>query len=171
MCREEHKRGDGYSIIFEHDKHQNVLDQYVCGNCCIENENLVEGGQPYQFDPKIFKKDYLIQVNPTVRFGNFLSESVLNYNGNMLGEFLTHSYGSAIKYMEEHDRMVRDSQIRETQIQADSEYIFTGRDLTRMTGLYEDDLVILREYITPFQRSFGKITIDEAITIFFVYAR
>ena len=100
-----------------------------------------------------------------------MPDQLLKFNGGLFGELLTHAYGSQIEFMRKHNELVRRSRVRESQIQADAEFKFSGRELSRMTGLYEEDLEELRNHIRPFERAFAKITTNEALMIFFVYAR
>lgn len=113
----------------------------------------------------------MIEKNPTVEFGNFLTDRAMKFSDGMFGKIMENVFETAMKFVKEHDDLIRSTQIRESQIYDQSKYIFSGRDRSRMTGLEEDDLKELRDHMEPFKRSFSKITIDEALTIFFVYAR
>ena len=128
--------------------------------------------QPFSLDPKIFLEENL-RKNPTARFSHFINPEALFYNGGMFKNVLQQMYGRGIKFFEDHDNLMKDYQILQSQIKENSEYTFTGRDLSRMTGLNEEDMTDLRKHLQPFKRSFSlkEVTIDEAITLFFVYAR
>ena len=95
----------------------------------------------------------------------------MSYNNSLFKKIIEHAFGSAIEHQRKYDELMKEYQILKDEIREGSEYIFTDRDLSRMTGLYEEDLGDLRDHLKPFIRSFNKISLEEAITLFFVYAR
>ena len=128
--------------------------------------------QPFALDPKIFLEENL-RKNPSAKFKHFIDPEALFYNGGMFKSFLQQVHESGVQFLQNYDNLMKDYQILESEIRENSEYTFTGRDLSRMTGLDEADMTDLREHLQPFKRSFSlkEVTIDEAITLFFVYAR
>ena len=127
--------------------------------------------QPFELSPRIFKKSFIEEYNPSQKFSNFINDAVLDSKSFAFGEMIQKFYSSQQKRIEKTHELIQAAERREADIQKSSEYVFFGRELSRMTGLSMDDFPALREHLQKYSRSFSKLTIDEAITLFFMYAR
>lgn len=127
--------------------------------------------QPFKLNPRIFKKSFIEEYNPSHKFTNFIHDAVLDSKSFDFAEMVQNIYSRQQKRIEKTHELIKAAERREADIQKSSEYVFFGRELSRMTGLFEDDFPALRQHLQNYSRSFSKITIDEAITLFFMYAR
>ena len=127
--------------------------------------------QPIELDKRVFSRAFITEKNPSASFESFINEAILNAGHFEFGDFVQYLYDDHLKHIKRCHELVLAAEMRESEIENSSEYTFHGRELSRMTGLFESDLEDLRSHLQPFSRSFAKITIDEAITIFFMYAR
>ena len=169
ICRPENRKGSGYGITF---RGGDAYNQYICSECCtINDDEETADVQPYALDDRIFNRKFIEDSNASAKFSHLVNPEVINSANGLFGEVMQHVYGETMERDRKLNELMQAAQKREEEIIKAAEYTFYGHTLSRMTGLEEDDMEELIESIKPFKRSFGKITLREAITLFFHYAR
>ena len=61
-------------------------DQYICSDCRIDNENpKTKSNEPYFLESRVFERQFLEEVNPSVAFRHLaFDESLFSSGSNLL---------------------------------------------------------------------------------------